>query len=179
MTKKKKAVWIAVILVLAMTVTGFGFAINSGAACGFGSFHRYGFSRRGMPPFMHEEIKNFIAWRMDNGAKGLGLSDTQKEQYDLFHIQFLETMEKALAARTEFKKKVMSTFENENPDLSVMATEAKTHVKALSDAIMENLTRFTGFYNSLDAAQRKIITDKIKAGIDDHINNFPCDGKGI
>lgn len=173
MTKRKKAVWVAVILVLVMMVTGFGFAVNSGA-CGFGSFHRYGFSRRGMPPFMHEEIKNFIAWRMDNSARDLGLSDTQKEQFDLFRVQFLETMEKALAAKTEFKKKIMSTFENENPDLSVMATDAKTHVESLSNAIIENLTRFTGFYNSLDAVQRKIITDKIKERIDDHKNNFPC-----
>ena len=59
MTKKRKAAWAAGILVMIMTVTGFGFAVNSGA-CGLGSFHRQGVYKMGLPPFMHDEIKEFI-----------------------------------------------------------------------------------------------------------------------
>jgi len=178
MTKKKKTVWVAGILILITAMTGLGFAINS-SACGFGSFHRHGFSRRGMPPFMHEEIKNFIVWRMDTEAKNLGLTDSQKEQYDIFRAQFLETMEKTMETRTDFKKTIILTLENETPDLSVMATEAKAHVGFISDALSKNLTRFIEFFNALDPAQKKTITDKIKAGIDHPISDSPFNEKEI
>lgn len=178
MTKKRKAAWAAGILVMVMTVTGFGFAVNSGA-CGFGSSHRQGFCKRGLPPFMHDEIKGFIAWRMDKEAKALGLSEIQQQQYDKFRTRFLETMEKAIETRTEFHKKVFSSLENETPDLSAMATEAKERSEMISGSISEVLTLFSDFYNSLDPARKKIITDKIKERINDHKNNFPCDEREI
>jgi len=178
MTKKKKAIWVAGILVVVMTIAGFGFAVNSGA-CGFGSFHRHRFHNRGMSSFMHDEIKSFIAWRMDKEAKGLGFSEAQQQHYEIFRTQFLETMEKAIETRTEFHKKAFMALENENPDLSVMATEAKKHVEMMSGAISEDLTRFAEFFNSLDPVQRKIITDKIKEKINDRKNGFPCNERQI
>ena len=178
MTKKRKAVWGAGILMMVMVVTGFGFAVNSGA-CGFDSFHRHGFHKRGLPPFMHDEIKSFIVWRMDKEAKNLGLSGGQQEQYEIFRTQFLETMEKAIETRAQLHEKAVLTLENEAPDLSGMAAEMKNHVEMISGAISENLTRFAEFYNSLDAAQRKTITDKIKERISDHQNGFPCQEKEL
>ena len=178
MTKKKKAVWVAGILVVVMTLTGFGFAVNSGA-CGFGPFHRHGFYKRGLTPFMQDEIKSFITWRMDKEAKDLGLSGGQQQQYEIFRTQFLETMEKAFETRMEFHTKAVLALENENPDLSVMAIEAKKRVETISGSISGDLTRFADFFNSLDPVQRKTITDKIKQRISDHKNNFPCNERQI
>jgi hypothetical protein len=178
MTKKRKAAWAAGILVMIMTITGFGFAVNSGA-CGFGSFHRQGFYKRGLPPFMHDEIKGFIAWRMDKEAKALGLSEIQQQQYDKFRTRFLETMEKAIETRVEFHKRAFSSLEKETPDLSAMATEAKERAEMISGSISESLTLFSDFFNSLDPAQKKTMTDKIKERINDHKNNFPCNDKEV
>jgi hypothetical protein len=178
MTKKKKAAWAAGILVMVITLTGFGFAVNSGA-CGFGSFHRYESCYRGLPPFMHDEIKGFITWRMDKEAKALGLSEIQQQQYDKFRTRFLETMEKAIETRTEFHKRAFASLENETPDLSAMAIEAKERSEKISGSISEVLTLFSDFYNSLDPARKKTITDKIKERINDHKNNFPCNDKEI
>ncbi len=178
MTKKKKAVWVAVILVVVLTITGFGLAVNTGA-CGFGSFQRHGFHKRGLPPFMHDEMKSFVMWRMDKEAKGLGLSGAQQEKYEIFRTEFLETMEKAIETRTEFHKKAFSALESENPDLSAMAMEAKKQVESISGSISENLARFSEFFNSLDPGQRKSLTDKIKERINDHKNSFPCNERQI
>ncbi len=178
MNKKRKAIWIAVILVMVMTITGFGFAVNSGV-CGFGSFHRHGFYKRGLPLFMHGEIKSFITWRMDNEAKGLGLSGDQQQKYEIFRARFLETLDKAIETRTEFHKKAFASLESESPDLSAMAIEAKTHVEMMSGVISEDLSRFAEFFNSLDAGQKKNITDKIKERINDHKSNFPCNEREI
>ncbi|MFA5906441.1 MAG: hypothetical protein WC836_21110 [Desulfobacula sp.] len=178
MTKKKKAAWVAGVLVMVMAITGFGFAVNSGD-CGFGSFHRHGFYKRGLPPFMYGEIKGFILWRMDKEAKDLSLSGVQQEQYEIFRTQFLETMEKAIETRTQFHKTAFTTLEDENPDLAGMATEAKKHVETISGVISEGLARFAEFFNSLDQGQKKIITDKIKERINDHKSSYPCYQKEI
>jgi hypothetical protein len=128
---------------------------------------------------MHDEIKDFISWRMDKEAKALGLSEIQQQQYDKFRTRFLETMEKTIETRVEFHKRAFSSLENETPDLSAMATEAKERAEMISGSISESLTLFSDFFNSLDPAQKKTMTDKIKERINDHKNNFPCNDKEI
>jgi len=173
MNKKRKAVWIAGVLLIMTVLAGFGSAVNSGA-CGFGSYQRDGFCKRGLAPFMQDEIKNFMIWRMDKESKDLGLSEDQQEKYEILRSQFLKTVEKAIESRTQIHKKAMVTLENENPDLSSMATEVKTHMEIMSGAISECLTQFAEFFNALDPGQKKTITDKIKERVNDYKSGFSC-----
>lgn len=166
MTKKKKVSLIVSISFLAIVVSGFGFVMITGA-CGFDPVHGHRFHKRGMPPFMHEEIGSFILWRMDKGIKTLDLSDTQQGLYEGFRFRLQETMEKGLETRLDFKKQALLEFEKESPDLSVIAVTVQSHVEMMSSSFSENLTLFTDFYNSLDKDQQRIITQRIKERIED------------
>jgi len=160
MTKKQKAIWIAGVFFLALMIAGIGFALTSGA-CGFGPDHGPGFFRKG-PPFMHEEIGNFILWRLDNGAKQLSLSDHQQRQYDRFRENVRDAFETGIKARTVFRQKMIEASEAETPDLNSLALEARDHVEALSRTISENLTAFSEFFASLDTHQKETVADGLK-----------------
>jgi hypothetical protein len=173
MTKNKKIVSILSISLLVIVISGFGFVLVSGA-CGIdlfqgSSFHkRAGFHKRGMPPFMQKEIGNFILWRMDKGFETLDMSDAQKDQYNRFRSRLEKTIETGVETRMGFKKQAMLEFEKENPDLSLMALEIKSHVETASSELSEILSLFADFYNSLDSDQKRKITETIKEKMEEH-----------
>jgi LTXXQ motif family protein len=173
MTKTEKIVAILSISFLVIVISGFGFVMIS-RACGVdlfqgSSFHkRSNFHKRGMPPFIQKEIGNFILWRMDKGFESLEMSDGQQDQYDKFRSRLEKTIETGVETRMGFKKQAMLEFEKENPDLSVMAMEIKSHVEMMSTALSQNLNLFADFYNTLDSDQKKKITETIKEKMEDH-----------
>lgn len=160
MTKKKKAIWIAGVCFLALMIAGIGFALTSGA-CGFAPDHGSGFCRKG-PAFMHEEIADFIVWRLDNGAKQLSLSDQQQRLYDRFRENIRDAFETGIKARTVFRQKMTDASEANTPDLNSLALEARDQVEAVSRRISENLTAFSEFYASLDTHQKQTVADGLK-----------------
>ena len=167
MTKIEKIVSILSLSLIVILISGFGFAMVSGA-CGFDRFQKSSFHRRGMPPFMQKEIGSFILWRMDKGFETLKMSEEQQNLYDKFHSRLQETIELGVKTRMEFKKQAMLEFTKENPDLSVMAVEIKSHVEMISSALSKNLSVFADFYNSLDTDQKSRITETIKEKMEDH-----------
>ncbi len=176
MTKMKKTIVIVSISLLVMIVSGFGFAMITGA-CGPGSDPTMGFNRfhkRGMPPFMHKEIGSFMLWRMDKEIKTLDLSETQQKQYNNLRSKLEATMDNGLKTRIEFKQQTMAEFNKENPDLAVISGKLQTDIALMSDSLSENLVLFTSFYNSLDDKQKGIITEKIKERIESHKNSYSC-----
>ena len=167
MTKTEKIVSILSISLLVIVISGFGFVMVSGA-CGVDLFQKSSFHRRGMPPFMQKEVGNFILWRMDKGFETLEMSGAQQNLYDQFHSRLQETIELGVKTRMEFKKQAMLEFTKENPDLSVMAMEIKSHVEMMSSTLSKNLSLFADFYNTLDNGQKKKITETIKEKMEDH-----------
>ncbi|MCK5312638.1 MAG: Spy/CpxP family protein refolding chaperone [Desulfobacteraceae bacterium] len=177
MTKKKKTFVIVSISLFVIVVSGFSFVMITGA-CGrgplCGQMGGHGFHKRGMPPFMHKEIGNFMLWRIDKGVKTLDLSETQQKQYNNLHSKIEETMDTGIKTRMEFKQQAIAEFDKENPDLAVISGKIQTDIELMSDALSENLALFTTFYNSLDDKQKNIITEKIKERIESHKNSYPC-----
>jgi len=173
MTKTEKIVAILSISLLAIVISGFGFVMIS-RACSVdlfqgSSFHqRSSFHKRGMPPFIQKEVGNFIIWRMDKGFKTLEMSEAQQDQYDKFRSRLEKTIETGVETRMKFKKQAMLEFTKENPDLSVMAMEIKSHVEMMSSTLSKNLSLFADFYNTLDSGQKKKITETIKEKMEDH-----------
>ncbi len=167
MTKTEKIVSILSISLIVILISGFGFVMVSGA-CGFDLFQKSSFHRRTMPPFMQKEVGNFILWRMDKEFETLEMSEAQQNLYDKFHSRLQETIELGVKTRMEFKKQALLEFTKENPDLSVMAIEIKSHVEMMSSALSKNLSLFSDFYNSLDSDQKSKITEKIKEKMEDH-----------
>lgn len=167
MTKTEKIVSILSISLIVILISGFGFAMVSGA-CGFDRFQGSSFHKRGMPPFLQKEIGSFILWRMDKGFETLKMSEEQQNQYDKFRLKIEKTIEMGVETRMTFKKQAMLEFEKENPDLSLMAVEIKSHVEMMSSELSKNLTLFADFYNSLDSDQKNRITETIKEKMEDH-----------
>jgi len=176
MTKKKKTIAVASISLLVIMVSVFGFVMITGACGPYGDpgmgFNR--FHKRGMPPFMHKEIGNFMLWRMDKEIKPLDLSETQQKQYDNLRSKLEAFMDNGLKTRMEFKQHTMAEFDKENPDLAVISGKFKADIELMSDSLSENLALFTSFYNSLDDKQKRIITEKIKQGMEAHKNSYSC-----
>ena len=167
MTKTEKIVAILSISLLAIVISGFGFVMIS-RACSVDLFQGSSFHKRGMPPFIQKEVGNFIIWRMDKGFKTLEMSEAQQDQYDKFRSRLEKTIETGVETRMKFKKQAMLEFTKENPDLSVMAMEIKSHVEMMSSTLSKNLSLFADFYNTLDNGQKKKITETIKEKMEDH-----------
>ncbi len=169
MAKEKKIRMTILISILILMIAGVGFVVATGFGPGFGgrfgSGCTAGFHKRGMPPFLQQEIGKFILWRMDNQATELGFSKVQQEGYDAFRASLGKTMEQGIDARMEIKKKAVNELQNEVVDLSAMAGELKNHIQVMSQTMTENLTLFTRFYDSLDNGQKQIINQEIKKKI--------------
>ncbi|MBU1342708.1 MAG: hypothetical protein KKE44_07150 [Proteobacteria bacterium] len=178
MTKKKKVMLIVGVLLLVIVTSGFGFVMITGA-CGVDPVQGHRFSKRGLPPFMHKEIANFILWRMDQGLEPLNLSEVQQKRYEDFRSQLQKTMEMGMQTRQEFKKQTLLELEKQNPDLSTMAVNVQSHLANVSALLSENLTLFTHFYNALDSDQKTKITMKIKERLEAHKKYESCYDKEI
>ena len=171
MAKKKKIITISIVSLLMLLAAAGCFIVITGASAynhfQDRGFHK-GFHKRGMPPFMHKEIGEFILWRMDKGAKKLDLNESQEGYYNAFRTELENTLEKGIEKRQEFKSEIRLEMEKENPDLGLMTDKIKTHLEGFSNTIIEDLTLFNQFYNSLDEKQKRVITDKIRDMFEQH-----------
>jgi len=178
MTKKKKTFIIVSISLLIIIVSGFSFVMITGA-CGRGRMGGHmdrhmgypWFQKRGMPLFMHGEIRNFMLWRIDKGAKSLDLSKIQQNKYNNLRSKLKQTIDNGLKTRMVFRTQAIAEFNKDNPDLGIIAVNARTNLELMSDSLSENLALFTNFYNSLDENQKRIITNKIKEQMEFHKNS--------
>ena len=173
MSKKKLRVWLGVSLIF-FVIVGVGFVT---AAKAFGPSFRHGFCKQGMPDFVEQEIPEFMIWKLDKGMKKLGLSDDQQEQYETFRKNLQKTIETGMETRQSIRKKTMVEFEKQVPDLSLVTSDIQTHIEQMAPLVSENLALFNQFYHSLDATQRKKITDRIKEKLNQKQRACPNAGK--
>jgi len=155
MTRKKKIIINTSVLITIASI--FGFVMIAGA---FGPKHS--FHKRGMPHFMKKDISEFFLWKLDKNAKKLNLNSVQQKKYDIFRATLEQAINTGLDTKLEFKKQTMAEFNKETPDLSSITTGLQSHIEQMSSQLAENLTQFNTFYNSLNADQKKQITDHIK-----------------
>lgn len=155
MSKKKKIIITVSAVITVLSV--FCIVVAAGAFGPDRPFHK-----RGMPHFMKKEISEFVLWKMDKNTKELGLDNIQQKNYTAFREKLEETINTGLETKLNFKQQAMTEFEKETPDLSAVTTDLQTHIQQLSTQVSENLALFNTFYNSLDASQKKQISDHIK-----------------
>ena len=155
MTRKKKIIIITSLLITLASI--FGFVIIAGA---FGPDHS--FHKRGMPHYMKKEISEFVLWKLDKNTKELKLDTGQQKKYNAFRTAFEQTINTGLDTKLEFKKQALAEFNKETPDLSPIIVNLQSHIEQMSSRFAENLALFNTFYNSLNADQKKQITEQIK-----------------
>lgn len=165
MTKKKKIIISASVLITMVSI--FCFVMIAGA------FGPNGFHKRGMPHFMKKEISEFVLWKLDKTAKALNLDKTQQKNYNTFREGLEQTINTGLETKLDFKKQARAEFAKDTPDLSSITTNLQSHIEQMSSKFSENLALFNTFYNSLDASQKKQITDLIKEKHQAHKNGCP------
>ncbi len=155
MTRKKKIIIITSVLITIASI--FSFVIVAGA---FGP--RHSFHKRGMPHFMKKEISEFVLWKLDKNSKELNLTNAQQKKYNDFRAALEQTINTGMDTKLEFKKQTMTELNKETPDLSSLSTGLQSHIEQMLSQLSENLKQFNTFYNSLNADQKKQITDHIK-----------------
>ncbi len=155
MTGKKKIIISTSLFITIASILGF--VMIAGA---FGPDHS--FHRRGMPHFIKKDISEFVFWKLDKNVKELNLNSAQQKHYNTFREALEQTINTCLDTKLEFKQQAMAEFNKETPDLSSITTGLQSHIKQMSSGFAENLTQFNTFYNSLNANQKKQITDHIK-----------------
>ncbi len=176
MSKKKKIILTTGISFVLIAVSGFVFAISTNA-CGFASehkgpgffsdrFNQGGFHKRGMPPFMQQEIGKFILWRLDQASNELDLTSAQQTEYEQLRSAIQDTMEKGIQTRLQIKEMTHAQMEKEIPDILTVTQTIQTHLNSMGEMFNNNLTLFNTFYASLDAEQQEQITQKIKEKYD-------------
>lgn len=155
MTGKKKIIIGTTLIVTFVSILGF--TMIAGAFGPDASFRG-----RCMPRFMQKDIGEFILWKMDKTASELNLDNAQMGKYDILRTAIEETLSTCLDTRLEFRQAAMAELEKEAPDLSSITTSLKTHIEDMSPRFSGILARFNAFYSSLNADQKKQITDRIK-----------------
>ncbi len=185
MSKKKKIILTIGISFIILAVSGFSFVVST-SACGFApthrgpgffsaGFHKGRFHKRGIPPFIQQEIGKFILWRTDQASKNLNLTSTQQKEYDQLRAALQNALEKGIQTRLQIKELTHSQMEKEIPDILAITQTIQTNLNSVAEMFDNNLTLFNSFYASLDADQKKQIIRKIKEKHDYHKTNSPCD----
>lgn len=163
---KKTLMGITIPLVLLIIAVGIGFAFMAGHhGTGYGERGRF---YKGMPPFLKKEIREFILWRMDKGARNLDLQENQQTAYDEFRAGIEQMIQSGMDNRHALKQQVSVEFEKNDPDLSIVAQDVQSVILQMSSKMTENLKLFTAFYKTLHPDQQKQISQAIKEKMKHH-----------
>ncbi len=168
MTTRKKILVITGISVLVLGVLGIGF-IAVGGASGIGpSFKGHCFGSKFRHGGFHQDIGEFILWRMDKSSGELNLAQDQQAAYQSFRDYLESIMTDVLPQKAEMKRAIHMEMENGSPDLLMVTGRVKTHVDDMYGHFSAALEKFEQFYATLDAGQQKQITDRIKERMKAH-----------
>jgi len=162
--KTRNKVFIGIgILFLVLVFTGYGLVSAYGPWLGFcQGFHPRMQARGFHSKAFHQDMAEFILWKMDKKAKELNLTTSQRAKYEAIKGNlkghFLEFHNEHQKMKDQFHQEM----NKENPDIKMLLESAKAKVNELSSFMNKNLDLFLDFYSSLDNRQKAMISDEIK-----------------
>ncbi len=171
MTRTKKMMLITIVSVSALFIIGAGLAVFAGA-CGFDPsprdrFHQGPFQRFHQGPF-HEDIRDFMLWRLDKEIGKLNLTPPQDKAYQTLRSHVETLAAEAFKQRSEFRTQASAELNSPSPDLVKMTDQVQLHIQAMSGSIIQGIDLFENFYLSLDDNQKKIVAGHIRKRMEWH-----------
>lgn len=157
--KKKRVIVISGAVLLVVLLAGFGVVCAGGIHRGF----HPGFHGKG---FHDKDVSDFMLWRLDKGVEELNFTEEQQEQYSVFKKRIETAFAEGKEIKTAIKEEIHSEFEKDNPDLELIAENAKAHMNELNSFMQDNIDLFKEFYGILDEEQKAMVIDKIKERMD-------------
>jgi len=155
MTKRKKYILIAIVILSVAMLAGLGI---TAACCPRGHWHKGPHAG-----FHSEEVADFVSWKMDRHVKALNLDDSQSQEYEWLKGQIQESITEAMERRKDFHRMMHEEISRENPDLNAVANLAKDRLEKMPDMIGKNLDLLTDFYNRvLTDEQRAVVMEMIR-----------------
>ena len=106
--------------------------------------------------FHSRRIENMVTLRMDNEAKRLGLTDSQKEEYEAIKERMKADFENDLDEFRKVPDDVLELLESDDPDLNDVISDLKIRMVESPDPRMKYLDYIVEFYNILDDRQKEI-----------------------
>lgn len=155
------------ILIFVLVFTGIGLVSAYGpwggpwgGPCGSFSprFHSRGFHSG---PH-HQDMADFIIWKMDKKARELNLTATQKAKYEAIKGNLKGHLFEFHNEHQKMKDQFHKEISKENPDVKLLVESTKTKLNELSGFMNKNLDLLLDFYTSLDNRQKAMINDEIK-----------------
>jgi Spy/CpxP family protein refolding chaperone len=110
----------------------------------------------------HQDMADFILWKMEKKAKELNLTATQKAKYEAIRENLRTHFTGFHADHQKMKDQFHMELSKENPDVKLMLETAKAKLTEVSGAMNKNLDLLIDFYTSLDNRQKAMINDEIK-----------------
>jgi hypothetical protein len=148
---------------LVLVIAGYGLVSAYGpwgGPCGEFS-HRFQAHRFHSRAF-HQDMAEFILWKMDKKAKDLHLTDPQKLKYEVLRENLKSHFTEIQTERQKMKDQFHKELAKENPDVKILVESAKAKVDHISGVLNKSLDLFLDFYSSLDNRQKAMIGDEIK-----------------
>lgn len=116
----------------------------------------------------HQDMADFIIWKMDKKAKELNLSASQKAKYEAIRENFKGHFTEFHAEHQKMKNQFHQEISKENPDIKWLVETAKTKLNEFSSFINKNLDLLLDFYSSLDNQQKSMINKEIRERVKYH-----------
>ncbi|MBI4767376.1 MAG: hypothetical protein HY787_22750 [Deltaproteobacteria bacterium] len=110
----------------------------------------------------HQDMADFILWKMDKKARELNLTAGQKAKYEAVKENFKGHFSQFLNERQKMKDQFHKELEKEEPDLKFLMDSSRKKLNEFSSFMDKNLVLLLDFYNSLDNHQKRLINDEIR-----------------
>jgi hypothetical protein len=163
MKTRNKFLIVGGITFLVLVIAGYGLVSAYGpwgGPCGEFShrFQAHGFHSRAF----HQDMAEFILWKMDKKAKDLNLTNPQKLKYEVLRENLKSHFTEFQTERQKMKDQFHKELAKENLDIIMLVESAKAKINTVSGVMNKNLELFLDFYSTLDDRQKAMIGNEIK-----------------
>jgi hypothetical protein len=108
------------------------------------------------------DLSEHILERLDYGADQLGLSDSQREEYEEVRQRIESHLLEVMERRSAFIQELQSEMGREDPDLIRLATRLKERIREMPDFMEDHVDLFVELYNILDEDQKTRFVNMIR-----------------
>lgn len=157
------------IMLLLMLLAGHALVSAYGPWCDVGKRFPARFHERGIHPgFRHQELSEFMLWKLDRFARELHLTEAQNAKYEVLKNSIASHLSDGFREHLGFRAQVQAELNEETPDMSGLIKAMKQRIRELYGVLDKNLDLIADFYASLDSVQKGKVNREIKERIAHH-----------
>src|SRR4030042_1653126 len=146
MKTRNKVLICSGILFLVLVVAGYNWVSANGPWSDYRSGFYPRFHARGFHSGVHhQDMADFILWKMDKKAKELNLTAGQKAKYEAVKENFKSHFPQFLTERQKMKDQFHKELEKEEPDLKFLMDSSRKKLNEFSSFMDKNLALLLDF----------------------------------